>query len=397
MFLPIKIDKYFYICENRYPPTMHTFLDSVTVEEFTWKRKGDTVYFAGRDGVSYLLLRGSKAHVGRPITRDISFMWLYYGDKSNPRRDAMYRTLDRFIQILKRKIFKDATVHPFYQSNGMCVSVQRSQGLVLDIFTATGKQVSIDDDYVSDAKQFYTHPLVWFESAVFKSDRWYVNVKLVQLVIYPQVITLGKCLLAVGKCLLPVGDTEETYARVEVSDTTGSTCTQPSDNRMMRTVTYAEHPTYRKYFKMISLGIPTEAVRIKITSELGETHAHVLGKRPSDTCVIEQVEVSKHPSYEKYFKMCLMGIPRQAVQQKMELDGISDASQMLNDPSRIVDNLPSCRSSSSLVAMFEKIRLKSVTSATPPKITIQTNDPPRISLDELFKKRGEIMRKKDSF
>ena len=356
---------------------MYTFLDSDTVEKITWKRKGNTVYFG-----DYLLLRGSKAHVGRPITRDISFMWLYYGDRSNPRRDAMYRTLDRF----KQRIFKDAPVHPFYQSNGICVSVQRGQGgLILDIFTATGTSVSIDDEYVSNAKQFYTHPLLWFESAVFKSDRWYVNVKLVQLVIYPHV-------LAIGKCLLPVGThtTEDTH-----TNTTIVLGNVPSNSH--KAVTYAEHPTYSKYFKMVSLGIPPEAVRMKITSELGDAHAHVLAKRPTDTCVIEQVMVSKHPAYEKYFKMCLMGIPRQAVQQKMEMDGIPDASQMLNDPSRIVDNLPSCKSSSpSLVAMFEKIRLKSASaSATPAKSTSPTTQPPpRISLDELFKKRGEIMRKK---
>jgi len=375
---------------------MHVFLESDTLEQqIMWRRRGDTIYLTGRDGTSYLLLRGAKAFVSRPLTSDTSFVWLYYGPTTtSPRRTEMFHTLRRFHDILRKQIIvKKETIHPFYQDNGICASIQKQQGVVLDIFTPTGKPVPLDSDYVTSARQYYTQPLLWVENVVWKTDRWYVNVKVVQMILYPQVIQVGK-----GICLLLTSPSEEdeNYAPKALN---APKAPKALNALNAREVTYSEHPTYSKYFKMCAMGVPLMAVRMKLTRELGESHTSVLDKRPTDTCIIERVTVSKHPSYAKYFKMVSMGIHLQAVLQKMAMDGVADGERLLETADTMIDNVPVAVKS--LHDSLLHIRLKPPTVATSSSKRHQTPPSscppsacPRISMEEIFKKRGEIMRKK---
>ena len=106
------------------------------------------------------------------------------------------------------------------------------------------------------------------------------------------------------------------------------------------------HPTYQKYFSMLSDGLPKETVQAKIVQEVLD--ASVLDKKPDDKVPVnvnvnvkketdaktekaeEVVPLKDHPKYAKYFKMLKVGLPKEAVKAKMQQEGV--------DPSIIDQN-----------------------------------------------------------
>jgi len=85
-----------------------------------------------------------------------------------------------------------------------------------------------------------------------------------------------------------------------------------------------EDPTYAKYFKMLKMGLPEEAVRHKMKSEGVDERALALG---GDALVSElapknDVKLQDDPVYSKYFKMLKMGLPEGAVKHKMLTDNV---------------------------------------------------------------------------
>jgi hypothetical protein len=86
-----------------------------------------------------------------------------------------------------------------------------------------------------------------------------------------------------------------------------------------------EHPEYAKYFKMLKVGMPIAAVKIKMSQE-GVDPA-VIDKAPTDLILLtsEQVKAGEHPEYAKYFKMLKVGMPIAAVKIKMSQEGVDPA------------------------------------------------------------------------
>lgn len=85
-----------------------------------------------------------------------------------------------------------------------------------------------------------------------------------------------------------------------------------------------DHEVYAKYFKMLKMGLPEDAVRHKIKSEGADERALELGGDALFSKLMEvpvEVKLGDDPLYSKYYKMLKMGLPEGAVRHKMVTDG----------------------------------------------------------------------------
>jgi hypothetical protein len=113
-------------------------------------------------------------------------------------------------------------------------------------------------------------------------------------------------------------------------------------NKGGKLVAASEHPKYVKYFKMLKSGVPLEAIQAKMKVE--GVDPSVLEKNPTDMIPLNDeveedtgptVKVSEHPSYSKYFKMLKVGLPPDAVKMKMKSEGV-DPSYLDKNPDDLV-------------------------------------------------------------
>lgn len=106
-------------------------------------------------------------------------------------------------------------------------------------------------------------------------------------------------------------------------------------------VPVSEHPKYAKYFKMLKVGLPKEAIKAKMTQEgvdekmldLEPGHLISLEEKPKDEG--KMVPVSEHPKYAKFFKMLKVGLPKPAIKVKMTQEGV-DPEMIEKDPSEMI-------------------------------------------------------------
>jgi hypothetical protein len=108
-----------------------------------------------------------------------------------------------------------------------------------------------------------------------------------------------------------------------------------------------EHPEYAQWFKMLKMGVPKQAVANKMTAK--GVDASVLDKDPESmvpdpsaaspaagaTQAPVMIKLGEHPEYAQWFKMLKMGVPKQAVANKMTAKGV-DASVLDQDPESMV-------------------------------------------------------------
>lgn len=89
-----------------------------------------------------------------------------------------------------------------------------------------------------------------------------------------------------------------------------------------------DDPKYAKYFKMLKMHIPVQAVALKMSSEgLDPSVLDMDANAPpaEDSPVVAVVAVQDDPKYAKYFKMLRMHIPKPAVAAKMTAEGVDPA------------------------------------------------------------------------
>nr|CCA23131.1 forminhomology 2 domaincontaining protein putative [Albugo laibachii Nc14] len=107
--------------------------------------------------------------------------------------------------------------------------------------------------------------------------------------------------------------------------------TASQDGGIGNDVNLGDHPVYAKYFKMLKVGLPEGAVRLKMESDEVDQKALELGPNASFSQLsglkaksMEENEIllKDHPAFSKYFKMLRLGLPDGAVQQKMISDGV---------------------------------------------------------------------------
>lgn len=88
-----------------------------------------------------------------------------------------------------------------------------------------------------------------------------------------------------------------------------------------------DDPQYGKYFKMLQMGLPLEAVQHKMMQDGTDIRALVLGPDALVSALTQQVQkvgvkLKDEPTYGKYFKMLAMGLPEGAVRHKMMQEGV---------------------------------------------------------------------------
>ena len=110
-------------------------------------------------------------------------------------------------------------------------------------------------------------------------------------------------------------NTNQTNSNPVESDSTSHSPTTGNHNE----VAVSEHPLYIKYFKMLKVGVHIEAVKKKMIEEnLDPTY---IDKNPNEMIPLEAkgqtVAVSEHPLYIKFFKMLKVGVHIEAVKKKM--------------------------------------------------------------------------------
>ena len=162
-----------------------------------------------------------------------------------------------------------------------------------------------------------------------------------------------------------------------VGDDTVMSASSSSGNAATGAVAIAEHPKYGKYFRMLKVGLPRDAIKAKMQHE-GMNPAY-LDKDPSELVPIDitassssstggggtggnanasssssssgagggggsndgvggggtKVAVSEHPMYAKYFKMMKVGLPKEAIKAKMQQEG-ANPSYLDKDPTEPV-------------------------------------------------------------
>ncbi len=127
-----------------------------------------------------------------------------------------------------------------------------------------------------------------------------------------------------------------------VANTSEAAVTEKKSDEGM--IAVSEHESFRKYFKMLQVGLPIDVVKIKMQQD--GLNPMYIDKKPTELIPIilpkqevaaneksenatasddELVAVSEHPSYSKYFRMIKMGLPRDAVKAKMKLEGIDES------------------------------------------------------------------------
>ena len=84
-----------------------------------------------------------------------------------------------------------------------------------------------------------------------------------------------------------------------------------------------EDPTYQKFFKMLKMGLPRPAVEIKMKAEGFDPKILDHPDDPVPGAAADTTPVKDHPKYQKYFKMLKMGMPKVGVAIKMNAEGLN--------------------------------------------------------------------------
>lgn len=150
----------------------------------------------------------------------------------------------------------------------------------------------------------------------------------------------------------------------------------------------SQHEKYSKYFKMLKVGIIKPQVQQKMRDE-GVNEIY-LDLKPDELVPIEDtvntIGVAEHPVYKKYFKMLKVGVPKVTVREKMELDGI-DPEILEFAPDHLVQLTevrkfnPSAKSSSNGDANTAHVRKK--------RVLIQGLDASKLASDSLWAEEAD--------
>lgn len=330
------------------------------------------------------LFQGSKGLLNSPIKADTNYIWINYFVNTEKKQKMFHflKSLELHILEYLHKFPYNSNIsnlHPFYYDMGIGGQIQNYNGKqILDIYRTPTIKMSIDDF----PEKSYVIPLIWVQGLHYKHDRWYLNIKIVQLMIIPIFIKFGKCLID-----MDADNVQYEHEQMRVIPTKND-ITNIDEKHVM----YKDHPVYGKYFKMIIMGVPKQAIMIKMKVELGKNIIDIMDKLPTDTCIIKQIKRSMHCDYNKYFKMKMMGIPLGAIQHKMTMDNID--IHILDNPDEIIDDISMIKSTDTLSELISgkqlkknnEIIIRDIQHTSSPSQSIK-----RIDMNELLSKRLKII------
>ncbi len=344
----------------------------LTFDSILLQKKRDKINIYSENLGNSLFLKLSKGYISKKITNESRYVWIgYYSDNDSKRNT--FSILENLKLYLEKKM--DIKIENFFYENGIGVNLQNFRNKVyLDIFIKQSRvlsQKNIED--LGD--KYYVIPVIHIDNLTFKNGKWFLNIKLVQIIVFPIYETLIKCILS--------DEYEVEYLKPEL---------KPPHN----IIKPIDHPIYGKYFKMINMGVPKIAVSLKIKSELNLDDKSIENILNSEVFKVNKIRVDQHKSYEKYFKMVKMGIPIMAIKQKMLVDGITDID--IEKPDSLVLDIEIPVKKDLMMELMNKKLKKKELDEKPEEILIdktkkKTNNLMGINLDELMKKRNLIINK----
>jgi hypothetical protein len=330
-----------------------------------------------KDG-KYFFIQGPKGFCNKQIDSNSNYLWISY-NKKNQTNQSFYIFLKELKENLEKMLFGEY-IQSFYYESGLGITIQNFKGNnIVDLYY--NKETRMD--MIDCPERFYIKPLIWFQNLRCVDNKWYMNFCLVQAIIYPIYLKLGKCL---------IDDNQSNEYPDIYKSQIGIENTENSDNKEDEEImAYSKHPIYSKYFKMLSMGIPNGAVLIKITNELGDSAKDILSHHPEDTIIIRKIKHSEHPHYMRFFRMLSMGIPKMAVEQKMILENI-DIS-ILNEPDKRILDLPIVSRDFVKILLSKKLKNVNQFKNITPLENKKNNKIPQFNMDDILKKRNEILNK----
>lgn len=300
-------------------------------------KKKNCIDIFNKDG-KYLIVQAPKGFCSKKIENNNNYIWISFLNENKIKKE-FYDFLSRF-KLNIENLLNGKSLQSFYYENGMGITVQNYKGNnTVDLYYNKDTPMEIIDC----PERYYIKPLIWFQNVRCVDDKWYINFSLIQAIIYPIYLKLGKCLIEDNQHIDPI------YKKRISLD---------KDNESIENITYYLHPIYGKYFKMLNMGIPKGAIQIKITNEIGEKYKDILEHNPDESIIIRKIKQLDHPLYSRFFKMLSMGIPRMAVEQKMCLENID--KDILNEPEKLIMELPIIGQDFSSILLSKKLRKRDI-------------------------------------
>lgn len=330
-----------------------------------FKRKNSIDIF-NKDG-KYFFIQAPKGFCNKKIEINQNYIWISYL-KENRFKKEFYEYLN-LLKLKLEKLLNGQIIETFYYENGMGINIQNFRGNnIIDLYY--NKETYMD--IIECPERFYIKPLLWVQNVRNVNSKWYINFCIIQAIIYPIYLRLGKCLIEDNQTVEQIYKSKILLKNIQENE---------------ESVSYLNHPVYGKYFRMISMGIPKGAVQIKLINELGENSCNILDHNPEDRIIIRKIKQSEHLSYVRFFRMLSIGIPRMAVEQKMVLENID--KEILNDPDKLIMDLPVVLSDFSKMLSLKKLRKSSIKFENKKEIKSLVG----INVDDILKRREQILNK----
>lgn len=362
-----------------------------------YKRKNRYELFYGHYG-SPLYLQLSKGYLSKKIDNNTKFIWLGYFSNSQEKHKTY-----NYLNMLKIDIEKkcNITLETFFYDNGICLPCQNIKGnLHLEIYLRQN-EILWEDNLHNFPDKSYIIPIIYIENIVSLNGKWRINIKLIQICVFPLYQKLGKCIIDF--------DNNEYIEKKNINNidkTNKLTNIDGFQNKI--SIKISDHPIYSKYFKMCKMGIPKAAVIIKMNNEIPNIDAKcILNKDPDEQEIIELTTVEEHEYYMRFFKMIKIGIPKAAVQQKMILENID-----INYLDRGKDLIPKSNISNKKDMFSELMKIKLINNTSHDfkldkktnlnfignlnknKNILNNNSRMTINIEELLNKRNALFKKK---
>lgn len=261
----------------------------------------------------------SKGYLSKKIDDNTKYIWLGYFSNTLEKNKTF-----QYLTKIKNSIENNCsiTLETFFYDNGICIPCQNNKGnLQLEIYIRQNNTLW-EGELIEFPEKSYIIPVIYIENIVHRDNKWRINLKLIQICVFPLYQKFGRCVIELDN-VENVENIDKFKIRQKMNNSYDENNALNDDTCNYVCIKLCEHPLYSKYFKMCKMGIPKAAVIQKIQSELVHVDASLLLSRdPNDTEKIKLVMTEEHPSYSRFFKMIKMGIPKAAVEQKMILEGI---------------------------------------------------------------------------
>jgi hypothetical protein len=329
----------------------------------------NTINIFNKDG-KYLFIQAPKGFCNKKIDINSTYLWISFLNDNKDKKD-FYIFLNSFKECIEN-LLNGEVVQKFYYENGIGIPFQNFKGNnIVELYY--NKETRMD--LIDCPERYYIKPLIWFHNVKYVDKKWYINYYLIQGIIYPIYLKLGKCLIDDNQTIEPIYKKKIDYQ----GDDINSEC-----------VSYLNHSVYGKYFKMLQIGIPRGAVQIKIVNELGESAKTILDHNCHDAILIRKIKQCDHVIYGRFFKMLNLGIPRMAVEQKMLIENID--KEILHNPDKMIYDLPIICNDFGKILSLKKLRKLSINNSN------KVEDKKIIhglqfNMEDILKKREEILNK----